>query len=146
MSAAAPVARAKSRRAVPYRLTAPAASEHQEQRAIAATLRLELCREGHVSLHGVVWFSIDQANFAGVPGTRIARGICAGVPDVIVMYRGRCFWIELKAAAGHLSGPQREMAVALMGAQCAVGVARDPADVLRLLDAWEIPRAMRVRL
>ena len=138
--------RAKSRRPAPLRLTAPAASEHAEQRAIAVTLRLELAREGHVSARGVCWFSIDQANFAGVPGTRIARGICAGVPDIIVMFRGRCFWIELKAANGVLSGPQREMTLALMGAQCAVGVARNAEDVLRLLDAWEIPRARRTHL
>ena len=144
MSATAPV-RARSRRAVPLRLTG-GATEHQEQRAIAATLRMELAREGHVSVHGVCWFSIDQANFAGVPGTRIARGICAGVPDIIVMFRGRCFWIELKSDTGVLSGPQREMAVSLARAQCAVGVARNAGEVLRLLDAWDIPRARRVHL
>ena len=66
-----------------FRLQAPVASEHQQQRQVTDTLRLELCREGHVSPHGVRWFSIDMAHFAGVPGTRIARGICAGVPDMV---------------------------------------------------------------
>lgn len=141
MSATAPRARK-----APYRLTRPVPTEHQEQRAIAAALRIEIAREGHPSPHCVVWFSIDQANFAGVPGTRVARGICAGVPDICILHRGMCFWIELKSDAGNLSASQREMAVALARAQCAVGVARNVGDVLALLDAWSIPRANRVRL
>lgn len=136
----------RSRRAVPLKLTTQAPSEHAMQRRIAAVLRLELCREGHVSADGVCWFSIDQANFAGIPGTRIARGICAGVPDLCVLHRGRAFWIELKSDTGVLSVPQREMSVSLQRAQCAFGVARDELDVLKLLDAWGVPRARRVHL
>ena len=88
-----------------------------------------------------------MANYGGVaPGTRVARGCVAGIPDLILMHRGRCFWIELKSDTGVLSAPQREMAVSLARAQCAVGVARNAEDVLKLLDAWGVPRARRVHL
>jgi VRR-NUC domain-containing protein len=138
-------AAAKPRRA-PYRLTAPAASEHQSQRTVTDVLRLEVCREGHVSAHGVCWFSIDMAHYAGVPGTRVARGICAGVPDVVVLYRGAATWIELKADGGSLSDDQRAMCAALLQAGCRYAVARDERDVLAVLDAAGIPRAHRVRI
>jgi hypothetical protein len=136
-------AKAKPR---PWKLTAPVVREHPMQRQCTDMLRLEVAREGHVSRDGVVWFSIDQANFASVPGTRVARGICAGVPDVVVLYRGAAYFIELKSDDGVLSDAQRELCTALLWAQCYVGVARSADDVLGLLDIWEIPRNRRVRV
>jgi hypothetical protein len=130
----------------PFRLRAPVVREFPMQRQNADVLRLELAREGHVSAHGVVWFSIDQANFAGVPGTRIARGICAGVPDIVVLFRGAAHWIELKADDGVMSDAQRELCTALLWARCHYGVARNATEVLVLLDVWDIPRNRRVRI
>lgn len=134
---------APARRRTPYKLTGQTVREHPMQRQTTSVLRLELAREGHVSRDGVVWFSIDQAHFAGIPGTRIARGICAGVPDIAVLWRGASYWIELKADDGAMSDPQREVCTALLWAGCHYGVARSAAEVLVLLDAWEIPRARR---
>lgn len=143
MSAHAPGGKA---RRTAFRLRPPVVSEHMEQRAVTDVMRLETAREGHVSRDGVVWFSIDQANFAGVPGTRIARGICAGVPDVVVLWKGAAHWIELKADNGVMSEPQREVCSALLWAGCHFGVARSASEVLALLDIWQIPRNRRVRL
>lgn len=45
-------------------------------------------------------------------GAQIAlrrSGYQAGWPDVLVIYRGRCFFIELKAKNGTVSAAQREM-------------------------------------
>jgi hypothetical protein len=110
-------------------------------------LRLEIGREGHPSEHGVTWFSIDMANsHDAVPGIRMARGIPAGVPDVIVLYQGRALWIELKSRDGVLSDPQRSMAATLLLSGCRIGVACDSDDVLRCLDEWQIPRRRRVRV
>lgn len=142
----APVRPARRRTAAAFRLTAPVHGEFSMQRQCTDVMRLEIAREGHVSRYGVVWFSIDQANFAGVPGTRIARGICAGVPDVVVLWRGAAYWIELKTDAGVMSDAQREVCTALLWAGCHFGVARSAEEVLCLLDVWEIPRNRRVRV
>jgi len=137
-----------SRRATPYRLVPPVVREASIQRTVAGVLRLDVAREGHVSPQGVCWFSIDMAHFAGVPGTRVARGICAGVPDIIVLYRGAAHWIELKTKAkdSALSDDQQEMCAALLLAGCRYGVARDENEVLACMDAWQIPRRHRVKL
>ncbi len=131
----------------PFRLAAPVTREHPIQKAIASTLRLEIAPAGKVSRQGVVWFSIDQANVGGeVPGIRVGRGCIAGVPDLLLLFRGLAYWVEIKAEDGELSIAQRGVMPALLSAWCAVGVARDIREVLALIDAWDIPRARRVAL
>jgi hypothetical protein len=106
---------------------------------------LEIAPPGKVSKAGVCWFAIDHANYAGeVPGIRIARGIVAGVLDLIFLYRGLAYWIELKTDEGTLSLAQQSVATAVLVAGCRVGVARDLGEVLACLDEWKIPRARRV--
>lgn len=127
-----------------YRLTMPTVPEHAIQTSLAKMLTLELAPAGKLSGHGVVWFAVDHANYAGeVPGVRISRGIISGIPDTFVLYRGRAHLIELKSADGRLSEAQQEViAVAsLAGVKCAV--CDDPFDVLRALDTWAIPRKRR---
>jgi hypothetical protein len=125
--------------------------EHAEQKAVTAVLRMEIAREGHVSEHGVCWFSIDMAyghdpGGAGVAAIRAARGVVAGVFDIIVLYQGRAFWIELKSRDGIVSDPQRSMAATLLLSGCKIGVARDADEVLAALDEWNIPRKKRVKV
>jgi hypothetical protein len=130
----------------PYRLTAPLAREHPRQAAIARTLTIEIARAGHLSPAGVVWFAVDHADFAGkVPAARIGRGIIAGIPDVWVLWGGRYYVIEIKADDGELSAPQQEVIVAMARNGGRIAVARDWVEVLACLDAWQIPRAKRVR-
>jgi hypothetical protein len=81
-----------------------------------------------------------------VPGIRVGRGIPPGIFDMLVLYQGRAFWIELKSRDGTLSDPQRSMAATLLLSGCRIGVARDEGEVLALLDAWQIPRKRRVRV
>jgi hypothetical protein len=129
-----------------FRLQAPVASEHQQQRQVTDVMRLEICREGHLSPHGVCWFSIDMAHFAGVPGTRIARGICAGVPDMVLIWKGRVYWIEIKTDRGVLSDDQRAMCAALVLSGSHYAVVRDADELLACIDEWQIPRNRRVRV
>ena len=113
----------------------------------ADVLRLELAPAGKVSRSGVLWFCVDHANYAGeVPGIRIGRGIVAGLPDLFVLHAGRAYLIELKAADGQLSEPQKAFIAAGLCSAVHVGVACSVDDVLRLLDAWDIPRNKRVRM
>jgi hypothetical protein len=129
----------------PFRLTAPIVREHPIQKQIADVLRLEIAPPGKVSKAGVVWWSIDHANYAGeVPGVRVARGIIAGLPDTFVLWRGIAHLIEIKADDGELSDAQQSVIAAVLAAYGRVGVVRDAAETLGCLDQWAIPRNRRV--
>jgi hypothetical protein len=135
------------RKPPPFRLVAPVVREFPLAKQIAALLALELARPGHLSPEHVIWFAIEHAGYTGaVPGTRTAKGVISGCPDLIIIYKGRCFWIELKAADGRLSKAQKEIHGALIAAGCRVAVARNAEEVLGALDAWGIPRAHRTAL
>jgi hypothetical protein len=130
-----------------FQLTMPVVPEHDLQKSIARVLALEIAPAGKVSAAGVCWFSISQENYAGeVPGIRVGRGLVAGVFDMLFLYAGRTFWIELKSRDGIMSDPQRSMAATLLLSGCRIGVARDADEVLGCLDAWQIPRKRRVRV
>ena len=134
-------------RAPRLHLAAPVEAEHGIQARICRVLGLEICAPGRLSPQGVTWWCVDIADYAGVPGTRVARGIVAGIPDMILIYRGRSFFIEIKRPAGtEVSGPQQWLLPVLAAAGSRIGIARDERDVLALLDGWEIPRAHRTTL
>lgn len=122
-------------------------AEHPIQSQIARVLTLEIAPAGKVSRAGVVWWSIDHANYAGeVPGVRLGRGIVAGIPDIFVLHRGMAHMIEIKADDGEMSDAQRSIAAAVLASGGRVGVARDATETLACLDQWQIPRNRRVRI
>jgi hypothetical protein len=130
----------------PFRLTGPIVREHPLQTRISKVLTLEIAPAGKVSREGVVWWSVDHANYAGeVPGIRISRGIIAGIPDMFVLHVGRAYMIEVKAEDGQLNDPQRSVAAAVLAAGGRVGVVTDEWQTLACLDQWQIPRKRRVR-
>jgi hypothetical protein len=129
-----------------FKLRPPVIREHPQQRAICHLLTIEIAPPGRISRAGVCWWAIDPADYGGaVPGTRIGRGIIAGIPDTFILYRGLAHLVEIKTDDGVLSDPQRSVAAAVLAGGGRVGVARDPAEVLACLDTWQIPRARRVR-
>jgi hypothetical protein len=130
----------------PYRLTAPVVREHPLQKQIADVLRLEIAPPGKVSKHGVVWWCVDHANYAGeVPGIRVGRGIISGIPDLLILHLGAAFMIEIKSDDGVLSDAQRGVLAAVLAARGRVAIARDANEVLEIIDYWKIPRARRVK-
>jgi hypothetical protein len=132
----------------PFKLVAPpAASEHDIQAGIYRTLSLEIAPPGRVSKYGVCWWSVDQSFYGGnVPAARVGRGLVAGVPDILTLYAGRAFLIELKTSSGIVSDAQRGVLAACLAASCSVAVVTSAEELLRVLDRWAIPRAGRVRL
>ena len=119
--------------------------EHQFQARLTTVLALELAPPGHLSRHGVCWFAIDHANFAGVaPGARIGKGIIAGLSDLMFLYRGNAYVIELKRPDGVLSEAQKKLLPVIRMAGVQVAVCCTDEQVLRTLDTWEIPRGRRV--
>jgi hypothetical protein len=117
------------------------------QKQIADVLRIEIAPPGKVSKSGVVWWSADIADYGGsVPGIRVGRGLIAGIPDLFVLWRGMAHFLEIKTEVGELSLAQQSVGTALLVAGGRIGVARNAAEVLAILDAWGIPRARRVTL
>ena len=128
-----------------FRLTPPHVPEHAIQHQLADVLRLEIGAAGKVSQHGVVWYAIDHANYAGeVPGVRVGRGIISGIPDLSLLYRGIGHFLEIKTTEGILSETQRSAVIAAILAAGHVSVIRDVDDLLGCLDQWAIPRLARV--
>lgn len=127
-----------------FTLTPPVVREHPLQRQVADVLRMEIAPPGRVSKFGVVWWSVDMANYAGVPGTRVGRGIIAGVQDFYILYRGRAHHPELKTEDGVMTEPQQWVASAVICSGGKVAVVRDAKEMLEALDAWGIPRNRRV--
>ena len=114
------------------------------QAQITQTLALELAPPGHLSRQGVCWFAIDHANFAGVAGARIGRGIIAGLPDLMFWYRGTAYIIELKTPDGVLSEAQKLLLPVARLAGVPVAICCSAEQVLRALDTWAVPRERRV--
>lgn len=143
---AAPTAVSGVGRAPRFKLTTPIVREPILHKQIADAFRLELAPPGRISHDGVVWWSVDMAAYAGsVPGIRTGRGCIAGVPDIIVLHRGRAFFLEVKADDGSLSPAQQQVGLAILMAAIPYGVARSATEALALLDAWDVPRAHRIR-
>ena len=74
------------------------------------------------------------------------RGVIPGIPDMLVMWRGAHFWVEIKRYGPEaiLSEDQRALIPHLIAAGDKVGLVRDAGECLLLLDAWSIPRKRRV--
>lgn len=129
-----------------FKLTAPIVREPVLHKQIADAFRLELAAPGRISKAGVVFWSVDIAAYSGsVPGIRTSRGIIAGIPDMIVLYRGQAFFIEIKADDGLLSPAQCNVGAAILASAAHYGIARSATEALALLDAWGVPRAGRLR-
>ena len=78
--------------------------EEMLQRATASYLDLALPNDA-------VWFHPPNggARSKAEAGIFKAMGVKAGVPDLIIIYRGRVVAIELKGEKGRLSPAQKEM-------------------------------------
>jgi hypothetical protein len=67
-------------------------------------------------------------------------GTRAGVPDLLIVSRGRLFALELKAERGRLSPVQRETHAAMREAGAVIGVAGDVDQAIDLLTEWGLLR------
>lgn len=74
-----------------------------------------------------------------------AMGQRAGVPDILIIHKGRACWVELKAPKGTLSNIQCETAADLIVAGCHGPVTcRSVGEVAMALAEWNIPCKARV--
>lgn len=110
-------------------------SEWRLQQACATFLSAVLPRDAY-------WTSVDAGQGAmnlRSAQMRKARGVKAGVPDVLVCYRGWLYCLELKATAGKVSEIQQITHAQIREAGGQVSVCRSIEEVERALRHWGIP-------
>jgi hypothetical protein len=117
----------------------PPLTEHPLQRQIADALRLKIAPPGKVSGHGVVWWSVDHASYAGTaPGARVGRGIVAGVPDTFVLWlAGSCVSGRDQDTHWRIIGPPQVVMATVLAGGGRVGVVRNAEEMLFLYSAME---------
>lgn len=71
-------------------------------------------------------------------------GVRAGLADIGILWDGRIFWIEVKAADGRLTEAQGRCHQRLWECGCPVVVARSIDDVAGILRSWAIPTRDRI--
>ena len=69
-----------------------------------------------------------------------AIGTVAGVPDIICIFEGRCYALELKAERGRVTDVQRVVHERLREAGAHVAVAHGVDQALAQLEAWNLLR------
>mgnify|MGYP003625222010 FL=1 len=67
-----------------------------------------------------------------------AMGMKAGVPDLLILHKGRTIWIEVKKEGGYLSRKQKEVHEKIAMAGGDVFTARSVEDVQKLLQKWGV--------
>lgn len=112
----------------------PAMSEDSLQRAVAQFLALALP-------YDAVWWHTPNEGKRGWQAQRAFRGGGgkAGVPDILIVWRGRAYFIELKVGRNALTDVQRAFHRDLTDAGCPVAVARSLEAVAELCVGWGIP-------
>lgn len=73
-----------------------------------------------------------------------ALGVRAGVPDILILFRGRLYCLELKAPGGKLSVHQKTTIARMEAAGAQIAVARSIDDVVRELGVWGVTPGVRV--
>lgn len=91
----------------------------------------------------VPWTAIGHGGGGKLRGMILkGMGVHAGWPDVILVYRGRFYGIELKAGTG-LSPAQKSVHAAILAAGGAIAVCKSVDQVCGQLGVWLIPTRER---
>ena len=110
------------------------------QRAVVAYLAMALPDDA--------WFTAINPNpTKGVVAGAIAKslGAKAGVPDILIIHKGRARWVELKAPKGRISEAQRDTIAELNIAGCpSPAICQSIGEVAMALAEWGIPCRARV--
>lgn len=110
-------------------------SEDQIQRAVADYLRLR-------GVRGLVWWHTPNGELRrpGIGGRLKAYGARAGMPDVMLIHKGRSYALELKTEHGRISAAQRAVHEDLKEAGAEVWVAFGLDAAIGQLKKWGVVR------
>lgn len=86
------------------------------------------------------WTTIPAGGGGLIRGVHLkAMGYKAGTPDILIIWRGEVYWIELKADGGRLSRSQSDTSQSLRVAGCkAVMVVSNFGTLVGCLELWRM--------
>lgn len=115
-------------------------SEHKLQIAVTNFLRVALPQDA-------TWFAVPNGGFRKLRTAQKlkAEGVRPGVADIIIIWKGRAFAIELKTPHGRQSPAQKEWAENFTLAGGVYHVARSVDEVEGLLNAAGVPLQARTK-
>lgn len=115
--------------------------EHKLQTAVATYLWRVLAPPTFFTAIAHGGFSLgDTPEQAKIRGARLkAAGLLAGVPDILIVHRGRACFLELKSETGTLSENQKTAHKWIITAGGVVAVCRSIDDVKAMLEVWGVP-------
>lgn len=117
--------------------------KHPEQKlhfAVADYLNLTLPPDAWWTTVGHGGFALDART-----GARMKRaGVKAGVPDILIVHRGRPLFIELKSTNGRASAEQKTVAADLEKAGARYAICHSLEQVAWALSVWNMPMRAEV--
>lgn len=96
---------------------------------------------------GIFFFHCPNGGFRRPVEAAIfkALGVVAGVPDILVLWKGHLYGLELKAPGGKLSENQTETQRNMAAAGATLGVAWSLDEALGQLESWGLLRGAAQR-
>ncbi len=109
----------------------------------------------HVLPDDVVWWHTpngaryDPKNAAATAALMDMMGLLPGIPDILILYRGRLYGFDLKSRSGTASAAQIDTAARLVAADAEIFDPKVPVRTLEqvegLLTEWGMPLAFSYR-
>lgn len=95
---------------------------------------------------GLAWTAINPvpAKSKAVAGISKAMGMRAGIPDLLVVWKGRAIFVEFKAAGGSLSPAQRDCHAGLMLAGALVHTVKSLDEFIDFIITVGVPIRARI--
>ena len=117
----------------------PKRRQHLEQRLQKAVLE-HLAWRG---VHGLFAFHYPAGGWRSPVEAAIFKslGVVAGIPDILIIYDGHCFALELKTARGRLTPTQAETQTKMRAAGATVATAVELDAALEQLEQWGLLRS-----
>lgn len=113
-------------------------TEQQLHRQVASFLALALPIDAF-------WTTFPAGGGGRFRGAQLKRaGLTPGVPDIMILHKGRALFIELKTEKGRVSLAQQDAHRAIMLAGGAVAICRTLDDIVCALTQWNVP--MRIKI
>jgi hypothetical protein len=114
-------------------MTSRSRPEQQIQRAILDHIRLR-------AVPGVFAFHPANGGWRSAIEAKIFKslGVVAGVPDIIIIFGGQCFGLELKTDRGRLTNVQRDAHERMREAGALVAVVHGIDAALAQLTEWRL--------